>query len=773
MLGLFDNRISNPQLNVVRSGIDRRIMDSLVSDRVRHLSMYMLMVGLLWGASGSYILLKRGFLFAVFPLGISAIIFFLAWIDRQKSVSRKNIINAFLVANVTGLIVAACISEMRESTLQFHFPVVSLMALQLRGMKAAITWFFVSILAIALTLFFPFLPNRVSYGNTLDHLASATVLSCTILWLCYQAERCFANHTRQLRQLTDSLAEKTRLLGLAEETASIGYWRWDVVANSVVFSDELVRICGVSNDCGIDELVERFDSASAATFGKAIERAANEQSTFAFDLTIPNDNGGTHLNCRGFSELGQNENVEAVFGIIRDETKLRVTTQRLYKKAEELNELACIDPLTGLANRLSFRSRLSSIIADAVENRQLMALVVLDMDGFKEINDTLGHSVGDLVLIETAKRITNAVRQDDVVSRLGGDEYTVILKNPGSVEKALATSQRIVNAIRAPIQLDTTKVQVGASVGVSICPADSSIADELFTYADTAMYEAKFNSKDVVLYEPSMTDELVQRKQLESQLSKAVVREEFSMMYQPQYNVYTREIVGFEALIRWNRDGKLISPVEFIPVLESSGQIIETSQWIFERVCQQLAQWRELGVDTRIAVNISPLQFKDPKFYFNIVETLNRFNIPANCIDLEITEGAIICDVNHTANTLAKLKSLGCVISIDDFGTGYSSLAYLRNFPIDTLKIDRTFIRDIPKHDDGTIASSIVVLGLSLGLDVLAEGVETEAQLSFLADHGCQYFQGFLGSKPLSADDCLKLIEEQRVKNLKMPEMAE
>jgi EAL domain-containing protein (putative c-di-GMP-specific phosphodiesterase class I) len=305
-------------------------------------------------------------------------------------------------------------------------------------------------------------------------------------------------------------------------------------------------------------------------------------------------------------------------------------------------------------------------------------------------------------------------------------------------------------------------MQVGASVGASVCPDDSVVADDLFTYADTAMYSAKFNSKDVVLYHSSMTDELVQRKKLESQLSEAVGNQEFSLMYQPQYNVCTDEIVGFEALVRWNRDGHVISPGEFIPILESSGQIIDASQWILDQVCCQLNRWKSDGIDTKVAINISPIQFKDPKFYSRIVETLNRHGVAADCLDLEITEGAIISDVTHTAETLGKLKSLGCVISVDDFGTGYSSLAYLKNFPIDKLKIDQTFIRDIPKHDDGTIANSIVILGLSLGLEVLAEGVETEEQLMFLKEHDCQYFQGYLGSKPLLPAECAKLFSPQQ-----------
>ena len=261
-----------------------------------------------------------------------------------------------------------------------------------------------------------------------------------------------------------------------------------------------------------------------------------------------------------------------------------------------------------------------------------------------------------------------------------------------------------------------------------------------------------------------MTEDLIRRKKIESQLSDAVDRSEFTLVYQPQYKIQSRKIVAFEALIRWNRDGKVVSPAEFIPVLESSGRIIETGQWILDEVCAQLRQWRSVGFETRIAINVSPVQFRDPDFYDRVVNTLKRHDVPARCIDLEITEGAIISDVNHTADALRKLKALGCKISIDDFGTGYSSLAYLKNFPIDQLKIDREFIRDIPNNDDGMIASSIIVLGLSLGMEVLAEGVETEEQLNFLTRHDCELYQGYFGSKPIAPDECTRLLVDDAVK---------
>jgi len=252
---------------------------------------------------------------------------------------------------------------------------------------------------------------------------------------------------------------------------------------------------------------------------------------------------------------------------------------------------------------------------------------------------------------------------------------------------------------------------------------------------------------------------------VESQLSEAVERDEFSLAFQPQYQCRNKHVIGFEALIRWKHDDRIVSPAEFIPVLESSGRIIEIGKWVLSECCQQLKKWELEGHDTRVAINISPVQFRDPAFYDSVVEILEMHDVDPSRIDLEITEGVIISDVNHTAETLNKLKALGCMISIDDFGTGYSSLAYLKNFPIDQLKIDREFVKDIPNGDDGMIASSIIVLGLSLGMEVLAEGVETEEQLAFLTLHDCECFQGYLGSKPVTAEQCSEMLANQQVAN--------
>jgi len=746
--------------DTLEQSFDDKVLGSLLHERVRKLASYLFVVGILWALIGTFLFSVRGIEVGIYPYSVMATIFALALVERKQWLQRTTTINLFLVANYFGLLACSAIGEYRESTIEFHFSLICLMAAQLLGMKAAVRWFYLSMAAVVFSLYSPFVAlDQTSLGTTLNHLVSATALMVTTLWVCEHAERCFVRRTAQLQKLAERDQEKSRMLKLAEEAASIGHWRWNLQENESVFSDELKRICALPELAHIGTLIERFDSIGRDRFKAALDEAATRQSSFSLELSFLLDGRKRHITCKGFSELGPSGDVDSIFGIIRDETRLRETTQRLSRKAEELNQLASVDTLTGLYNRHQFRSQLEVLIEDALCQNQEIALVVLDMDGFKEINDTLGHSVGDLVLVETANRIKDIVDDCDVVSRLGGDEFTIIVRNPNSVADIEFVCQKIVDSIRESMQFENTKMQVGASIGISICPTDSRTADELFTFADTAMYDAKFSSKDVSLYRQSMTEDLVQRKKIESQLSDAVDRNEFTLVYQPQYKIEDRSIVGFEALIRWNRDGKIVSPADFIPVLENSGRIIEAGQWILNEACSQLQTWQTIGFDTRIAINISPVQFRDPEFYDRIVDTLDRHNVPAHCIDLEITEGAIISDVNHTAETLRKLKSLGCMISIDDFGTGYSSLAYLKNFPIDQLKIDREFIRDIPDYDDGMIASSIVVLGLSLGMEVLAEGVETEEQLEFLMRHDCEYFQGYLGSKPVPAEQCTELLK--------------
>jgi len=438
----------------------------------------------------------------------------------------------------------------------------------------------------------------------------------------------------------------------------------------------------------------------------------------------------------------------------RQKNHLLSLTKKLQNQKGELNLLASFDSLTGLANRFRFQEKLNAQITQTVASRGQSALLVLDMDGFKEINDSLGHSIGDEVLKIVAKRITELVRDGDVVARLGGDEYTVLLHDVVDSEEVINLSKKIIQSIISPMSIEDHEVIVGVSIGGSLCPQDSTDSNELLAYADLAMYDAKTNKRGVAMYVAEMTEELVSRRLIQNRLRNALEREEFYLLYQPQASIETGEITGFECLIRWKDSTQSMSPLEFIEPLEASGRIIEVGRWVFEQACLQVREWQRLGLDLTIAINISPVQFRETNFVKRTIDLVNEHKINPALIKIEITEGLLIHDLDDAKIKLEKLKEFGFKISVDDFGTGYSSLAYLKNLPIDQLKIDRTFIKDIPNIDDGTIASSIILLGQKLGLDVIAEGVETAEQLHFIKTHNCNAYQGYLVGKPMSLEAC-------------------
>ncbi|MCL4148138.1 UNVERIFIED_CONTAM: hypothetical protein GTU68_038067 [Idotea baltica] len=607
-------------------------------------------------------------------------------------------------------------------------------------------------------------PTHPLADENLGRLIHTVGAILTALWLSFESEKFFNSRTRHLEILTESLQEKTRLLELAEETAGVGHWRWDPKAGTLSLSKEARLICDLDSDDSNHEqqTLATFIEVWGAEFQpRLLQRfvdARKNSTNFNQELSFESTTGLRHVSCRGVCEIGEYGYVTGIFGTLRDDTQLRSATDRLIVKAKELNQLASFDPLTGLANRFQFQQELSSCVDDSVADEQQMALLVLDMDGFKEINDSLGHATGDEVLKVAAKRLKQVVRDGDLVSRLGGDEFTVIVRDAEDISKVEGIARRIVEAIKSPMSIDGHELTVGVSIGASVCPRDSDSADELFTFSDTAMYAAKASKLGLAIYHAEMTEKLLSRRLAEVRLAGALERDEFRLVYQPQSNIETGEIIGFESLLRWRSDGDNVPPLKFIPLLEGNGKIIEVGQWVLDQACQQVAKWHADGRSLGMAVNISPVQFREANFADRVIETVQKYPFDPKLIEVEITEGLLIQDLNDTNEKLFKLKEFGIRISVDDFGTGYSSLAYLKHLPIDQLKIDRTFIKDFPEHDDGTIASSIVVLGQSLDMDVLAEGVETEDQLAFLKSQACDFYQGHLLGVPMSPIACEELL---------------
>jgi len=434
-------------------------------------------------------------------------------------------------------------------------------------------------------------------------------------------------------------------------------------------------------------------------------------------------------------------------------TNLIQLSNNLQIKSERLQHLATTDSLTGLTNRFRFQESLKEAVDLATAHAQRFALFLIDMDGFKEINDTLGHAIGDEALVEIGRRLQAEFGSYASVSRLGGDEFCIIYPNLGSDAEAVEIARCIGKVLTQRYVLDHADFPLGASVGYSLFPDHATSDKDLLAYADTAMFHAKENQLGFASYERPMTDRLVEYRTVQEKLSRALELQEFFLVYQPQVNIASGAVIGVEALLRWRHNVEVIPPFRFIHLLEKSREIIPVGRWIIREACRQLSVWNRAGFDVEVSINVSAIQFAAPDFYESIADPIREFGLNPTKLDFEITEGLLIDDVPQTVLKLNQIKELGVKISIDDFGTGYSSLAYLRQFPIDRLKIDRAFIKDIPHADDGVIASSIIVLAKSLGLNVIAEGVETEAHLQFLRAHDCEEYQGYLLSPPVSPDE--------------------
>lgn len=441
-------------------------------------------------------------------------------------------------------------------------------------------------------------------------------------------------------------------------------------------------------------------------------------------------------------------------------------SQNLQLKTQELQTLATTDALTGLPNRFQFNEQMKQQVNDALQRDSTLALLVLDMDGFKEVNDTLGHTVGDQALLEIASRLRNLLEPQASVARLGGDEFCVLLRDVSDREDVVSLSNQLHDLLSREYQLANVTCRLGTSIGIAFCPEDAQTPEDLLTFADTAMFHAKDNHQPFAIYDTEQTKRVVEYCSIQEKLSKALALDEFFLVYQPQIDLRSGHVVGAEALLRWRHDGEIVSPFTFIPHLESSRRITEVTRWILDTVSAQIGEWNEIGLRLKIAVNISAIDFHEPGFSDMVTSTIQRHQIDPRLLELEITEGVLIEDVNVVADRLNRLKDAGLTISIDDFGTGYSSLAYIRRLPIDKLKIDRAFVKGIPDIDDGTIASTIILLAKSLGLEVLAEGIETESQREYFQSNNCDQFQGYLASRPISAEMLQELVVENNAANL-------
>jgi diguanylate cyclase (GGDEF)-like protein/PAS domain S-box-containing protein len=434
---------------------------------------------------------------------------------------------------------------------------------------------------------------------------------------------------------------------------------------------------------------------------------------------------------------------------------------------EQLKHQANHDALTGLPNRQLFNDRLERALAHARRNRLKLALLFLDLDNFKSINDSLGHHMGDVFLQEVARRLKGCCRAEDTVARLGGDEFIIILPEVKNEQGTVHMAQRIIQSFLRPVHLGEQELFPSASIGITMFPADGEDVATLVKNADMAMYKAKEQGRNThVMYTEAMNREVVRRLALETSLRRALEQEEFRVYYQPKINIQSGAISGMEALVRWQRtEQDLVLPGEFIPVAEETGLIFLLGEWVLRTACRQTRLWHDQGfADLSISVNLSAKQFQDENLGLLVKRGLKESGLSPGHLNLEITEHIVMMDTQISGRIMAELKNMGVNISIDDFGTGYSSLRYLKRFPLMELKIDKSFIRDLPDHpDDVTIVKAILSLAHSLNLRVVAEGVESVQQFRFMRSHGCDEMQGFLYSPPLAPEECTLLLKENRL----------
>ncbi|HEY8718395.1 EAL domain-containing response regulator [Pengzhenrongella sp.] len=444
---------------------------------------------------------------------------------------------------------------------------------------------------------------------------------------------------------------------------------------------------------------------------------------------------------------------------------LRDITERAETEIR-LRHLAHYDALTGLPNRALFYETLTKALAHAAPLGQTIAVFFLDLDGFKKVNDTHGHAIGDELLVQVSDRLISCVRVRDTVGRLGGDEFGMILAMHDRHD-ATVVATKIRTALQEPFQLLGHDVTVTASVGITLHPDDATDAETLIRYADTAMYKAKQAGRDTFRFFTSeMNIEVLRRLELETALRQAVKNGEFVLHYQPKVQLRGGHVVGLEALLRWNRPGRgLVLPDDFVYALEESGLISDVGRWVIAAACEQIRDWIRRGIGPfQVSVNVSPRQFVNGDLEADVLRALETSEVPAGLLELEMTETSLMTNTDRTIAILRNLKSAGVQISIDDFGTGYSSLAYLRRFPIDKLKIDGSFIREVTHStDDDAITLAIIRIGHSLDLEVIAEGVETAPQLEYLRRHECDQVQGYYFSPPLPAAELERLLLAQTI----------
>jgi len=527
------------------------------------------------------------------------------------------------------------------------------------------------------------------------------------------------------------------------------------------------KMSGVSeNYAQIKTANQLFPPFVKDRFSKPWLNAALDGDAEIWDLSVKHKDGQVYLyEIEHLVVTAKNGKDRYVVTVGIDVTASRQQREHeLLEQKSQLNYLSFHDPLTGLANRSLFYDRVNKSLSRAKRGNTSLAMLLIDLDRFKKLNDNIGHEAGDKYLKYVAQCLTYTLRDTDTVARLGGDEFAVVLENISHAQDIETITNKVLEQLGAPVEIHGQEVTCTASIGVSLFPKDGESIDQLLKFADIAMSKAKKQGKNrAQFYLKAMTDNAVNYLLLENDLRKAIENNDLCLFYQPQIDLASGRINGLEALVRWQHpDRGIISPGEFIPLAEETGLISDLGNWVLRDACQTFQRWILQGVQFRkVAVNLSPRQFRREHFEETVVQILADTQLPPKHLELEITESSAMENAAETVEVLNCLAKMGLSIAIDDFGTGYSSLAYLKRFPISKLKIDRSFINDIDSDEaDAAIAKSIIDLAHNMGMDVIAEGVERASQSRWLIDRGCDQVQGFYYSKPLSEKDLLALVDD-------------
>ena len=553
-------------------------------------------------------------------------------------------------------------------------------------------------------------------------------------------------------------------LSEAQALTHIGSWDWDVATGRIEWSDELLRIGGVASDFEptYDKFMAMIPIPERGKLQDILENALTTGEGFEYETRLIRPDGTVRLlQAAGRLMTDQEGQAGRLVGTVQDITERK-------QLEEKVTHQAFHDSLTGLPDRALFIDRVEHARARQARDVSALGVLFVDLDDFKTVNDTKGHLAGDALLQKIGQRIAQVLRSADTIARLGGDEFAVLLEDLQTTEEATGVADRILQAISSVTSVDENEFSISASVGIVIEPTPGTRAsDELLRDEDIAMYAAKRKAKgSYEIFESAMRRDLNARLTLRNDLQRAIDEGEFFLQYQPIVQVKDGNVQSVEALVRWRHPERgVVPPIEFILSAEENGQIIDIGRWVLRRACMNAARWQSLFPKEdalRVSVNESPVQFNDPGFLEELKTILTEFSLAPNSLMLEITEGVLIHDSEAVARRLEEVKKLGVRLAIDDFGTGYSSLGYLKKFPIDLLKIDKTFVDFVATGpEESALARAVVKLGDTLGLSVVAEGVESDDQASVLLEMGCALAQGFLYSRPVDDIQIEALLSER------------